>query len=155
VITVVDRGLDALVLAAVSAGADARRAINRAANEVAAAGEGAADRLDVAQFAAVLRLEADGRLTATQAKTVLSELLADGGDAVAIAAAHGFEAMDTGAASALVDELISTHPAEFERLRGGDAKVTGFFVGQAMKRSGGKADGREITALLRSRAGLG
>ena len=154
VITVVDQGLDALVLAAVAAGADPRRAINRAANDVAAAGSSAAEGLDVAQFAVLLKLEADGKLTSTQAKTVLSEMLANGGDPAAIAAAHGFEAMDSGAASSLVDQLIAAHPAEFERLQGGDAKVTGFFVGQAMKASGGKADGREITALLRARAGL-
>ena len=153
-ITVVDQGLDALVLAAVAAGADPRRAINRAANEVAASGSSAAEGLDVAQFAALLKLEAEGKLTPTQAKTVLSEMLANGGDPAAIAAAHGFEAMDIGAASSLVDRLIAAHPAEFERLKGGDAKVTGFFVGQAMKISGGKADGREITALLRARAGL-
>ena len=154
VVTVVDQGLDGLVLAAIAAGADPRRAINRAANELAAAGAPAVSSLDIASFAALLRMEAEGKLTATQAKTVLSEMLAAGGDPVAIAATLGFEAMDGDAATSLVDDLIAAHPAEFERLRGGDAKVTGFFVGQAMKSSGGKADGRAITALLRSRAGL-
>ena len=152
VITVVDQGLDGLVLAAIAAGADPRRSVNRAANELAAAGAPAVSSLDVASFAALLRMEADGKLTATQAKTVLSEMLANGGDPGAIAAALGFEAMDGDAATSLVDDLIAAHPAEFERLKGGDAKVTGFFVGQAMKSSGGKADGRAITALLRVRA---
>ena len=152
VITVVDQGLDGLVLAAIAAGADPRRSVNRAANELAAAGAPAVSSLDVASFAALLRMEADGKLTATQAKTVLSEMLANGGDPVAIAAALGFEAMDGDAVTSLVDDLIAAHPAEFERLKGGDAKVTGFFVGQAMKSSGGKADGRAITALLRVRA---
>ena len=154
VITVVDQGLDGLVLAAIAAGADPRRAINRAANELGAAGTAAVADLDVGSFAALLRMEADEKLTATQAKTVLSEMLANGGDPVAIAATLGFEAMDGDAATSLVDDLIAAHPAEFERLKGGDSKVTGFFVGQAMKSSGGKADGRAITALLRSRAGL-
>ena len=152
VITVVDQGLDGLVLAAIAAGADPRRSVNRAANELAAAGAPAVSSLDVASFAALLRMEADGKLTATQAKTVLSEMLANGGDPGAIAAALGFEAMDGDAVTSLVDDLIAAHPAEFERLKGGDAKVTGFFVGQAMKSSGGKADGRAITALLRVRA---
>ena len=154
VITVVDQGLDGLVLAAIAAGADPRRAINRAANELGAAGAAAVADLDVGSFAALLRMEADEKLTATQAKTVLSEMLANGGDPVAIAATLGFEAMDGDAATSLVDDLIAAHPAEFERFKGGDSKVTGFFVGQAMKSSGGKADGRAITALLRSRAGL-
>ena len=154
VVTVVDQGLDALVLHAVADGADARQAINRAANEVAAAGVDATARLDPATFVKVLLMESQGMLTATQAKAVLSELLTDGGDPEAIAKARGFEALESGAAEAMVDQLIAASPAEFERLKGGDPKVTGFFVGQAMKLSGGKADGKAITALLRSRAGL-
>ncbi len=152
--TVVEQDLDALVLTVVGTGADARRAINRTANEVAAVGDDARARLDPAAFASVLRLEGDGQLTATQAKTVLAELLEHGGDPVAIAAAKGFEALDDSVVEGLVDELIAAHPAEFERLRAGDPKVTGFFVGAAMKKSGGKADGKAVTALLRSRAGL-
>ncbi len=152
ILTVVEQDLDGLVLAAIAKGADARRALNRAANELS--GEARAAELDPGAFATVLRLEGDAKLTATQAKVVIGELLAHGGDPVAIAAAKGFEAMDTSVMEGLVDELIAAHPAEFERLRGGDPKVAGFFVGAAMKRSGGKADGKSVTALLRSRAGL-
>jgi Asp-tRNA(Asn)/Glu-tRNA(Gln) amidotransferase B subunit len=39
-------------------------------------------------------------------------------------------------------------------LQGGDPKIAGFFVGQAMARTDKKADGKAVTALLRSRAGL-
>lgn len=154
IVTVIDQGLDGLVLDVIGRGADARRAINRVANEVAGAGDSAAAQLDPASFAALLAMEADGKLTATQAKTVLGEMLENGGDPATIAAAKGFEALDTSVLEGLVDELIAAHPAEFERLKGGDPKVTGFFVGAAMKRSGGKADGKAVTALLRSRAGL-
>ena len=154
IVTVVEQGLDALVLAAVAAGAEARQAINRAANEVAAADEEAVSKLDPAMFVKTLLMESEGRLTATQAKAVLSEVLAGGGDPETIAKARGFEVMETGAAESLVDQLIAANPAEFERLKGGDPKVTGFFVGRAMKLSGGQADGKAITALLRGRAGL-
>ena len=154
IVTVIDQGLDTLVLAAIGAGADARQAINRAANEVAAAGEDAAARLDPAMFVKTLLMESGGKLTATQAKAVLSEILTDGGDPETIAQARGFEAMDTGAAESMVDQLIADNPTEFDRFKNGDPKVAGFFVGQAMKLSGGKADGKAITALLRSRAGL-
>lgn len=152
VVTVVDQGLDALVLAAVGAGADARRAINRAANELS--GSDRASTLDPVAFAAVLRLEDEGKLTATQAKVVIGELLERGGDPIAIAASKGFEALDESVLEGLVDELIAAHPAEFERLRAGDPKVGGFFVGAAMKRSGGKADGKAVTAMLRAKAAL-
>ena len=152
--TVVEQDLDALVLTVVGMGADARRAINRTANEVAAVGVDERAGLDPRAFASLLRLEGEGKLTATQAKTVLAEVLENGGDPVAIAASKGFEALDDSVVAGLVDDLIAAHPAEFERLRSGDPKVTGFFVGAAMKKSGGKADGKAVTALLRSRAGL-
>ncbi len=152
VLTVVEQDLDELVHAAVNAGADARRAVNRAANELS--GSPLAASLDPAAFASVLRLEDEGKITATQAKVVIGELLEHGGDPVAIAASKGFEALDTTVLEGLVDELIAANPAEFERLRSGDPKVGGFFVGAAMKRSGGKADGKAVTALLRAKAGL-
>ncbi|HVM03124.1 MAG TPA: Asp-tRNA(Asn)/Glu-tRNA(Gln) amidotransferase subunit GatB [Acidimicrobiales bacterium] len=149
--TVVELDLDSLVMAAVAARADGRRAVNRAVNEVAA-DLGAARRLDPAAFTKLLRLEDEGRLTATQAKQVLAELLAGGGDPEAIARARGFEALGADALAAAVDEAIAAHPAEWERFRGGDAKVTGFFVGQVMRATAGKADGRAVTSLLRERA---
>ncbi len=153
IVTIVDQGLDALVLGAVAHGGDGRRAVNRVANEVVTAEMGA--RLNIAGFAALLMMEADAKLTSTQAKAVLMEMLeTQASDPASIAAARGFEAMDSGVAETLVDELIAAHPAEFERLRGGDAKVAGFFVGAAMKASGGKADGKLVTGLFRHRAGL-
>jgi aspartyl-tRNA(Asn)/glutamyl-tRNA(Gln) amidotransferase subunit B len=154
VVTVVAQGLDALVLDAVVAGADGRLAVQRAANELAGLPDDAVARVTPTRFAELLNMEAGGALTATQAKAVLAEMAQTGGSPGAIAAARGFEAMASDAVAGIVDRLIADHPAEFERLRGGDAKVTGFFVGQAMKATGGKADGRAVTALLRSRAGL-
>jgi aspartyl-tRNA(Asn)/glutamyl-tRNA(Gln) amidotransferase subunit B len=152
IVTIVDQGLDEFVLAAVSAGGDARKAINRTANEVATP-ENAA-RLPIPMFAKLLVMEGEGTLTATQAKQVLAEMMESGGDPADIAASRGFEAVDSSVIDGLVDQLIAAHPAEFERLKGGDAKVAGFFVGAAMKASGGKADGKAVTATLRSRAGL-
>jgi aspartyl-tRNA(Asn)/glutamyl-tRNA(Gln) amidotransferase subunit B len=154
IVTVVDQELDALVLDTVALGGDARRAINRAANELAGATPDMVGRLTAANFAALLQLETDGKLTSTQAKAVLADMLDSGGNPAEIASTKGFEALDTSVLEGLVDELIAAHPAEFARLQGGDPKVAGFFVGAAMKRSGGKADGKAVTALLRSRAGL-
>jgi aspartyl-tRNA(Asn)/glutamyl-tRNA(Gln) amidotransferase subunit B len=151
VANVVEMDLDTMVLAAVSAGADPRLAVNRAANEVASDLE-AARRLDPAAFAKLLLLEGGGKLTATQSKQVLAELLAHGGDPEAIAAAKGYEAMASDDLAGFVDQAITAHPAEWERFKAGDGKVTGFFVGQVMKASGGKANGKDVTALLQQRA---
>jgi aspartyl-tRNA(Asn)/glutamyl-tRNA(Gln) amidotransferase subunit B len=152
IVTIVDQGLDEFVLAAVAAGGDARKAINRTANEIATP-ENAA-RLTIPLFVKLLELEGAGTLTATQAKQVLAEMMESGGDPADIAASRGFEAVDSSVIDGLVDQLIAAHPAEFDRLKSGDAKVAGFFVGAAMKASGGKADGKAVTATLRSRAGL-
>ena len=152
VASVVELELDHLVLAAVEAGADGRRALNRAANEVAA-DPARARRLEPGAFARLILLEDEGALTATQAKHVLAHMLERGGDPVAIAREKGYEAMDAGALAEVVDEAVRAHPGEWERLRGGDDKLMGFFVGQVMKATRGQADGKAVTALLRQRAG--
>jgi aspartyl-tRNA(Asn)/glutamyl-tRNA(Gln) amidotransferase subunit B len=73
------------------------------------------------------------------------------GDPAAIAAELGYEAVDAGALESLVDELLAANPAEAERLREGDQKIIGFFVGAAMKATNGNADGKAVTAILRAR----
>ncbi|MGI8793790.1 MAG: Asp-tRNA(Asn)/Glu-tRNA(Gln) amidotransferase subunit GatB [Acidimicrobiales bacterium] len=153
VATLVEQDLDGLVLAAVSAGADGKIARNLAANELGADIE-RATTLDPAAFAGLVKLQADGKLTATQSKQVLADLLDAGGsgDPAAIAAERGFEAMDEGDLAGLVDELIAAHPDEFGRYRDGDQKLTGFFVGQVMNRTQGQADGKAVTRLLQEKA---
>jgi aspartyl-tRNA(Asn)/glutamyl-tRNA(Gln) amidotransferase subunit B len=146
---VVDLGLDALVAAAIHDHADARLAVNRAANELA--GHGAAE-INPAAFATVLKMEADGRLTATQSKQVLAELVDSGGDPVAIAAARGFKALDTDALAAAVDAAIEAHPVEWSRLLDGEQKLQSFFVGKVMAATRGKADGKAVISLLADRA---
>jgi aspartyl-tRNA(Asn)/glutamyl-tRNA(Gln) amidotransferase subunit B len=148
---VVELDLDTLVLGAVAAGADARLALNRAANEVAAALDHVRN-LTPDAFTRLLRMEGEGVLTATQSKQVLASLLAEGGDPEEIARARGFEAMAGDELAGAVDAVIAAHPAEWTRFKDGDGKVTGFFVGQVMKATGGKADGKAVTALLRERA---
>jgi Asp-tRNA(Asn)/Glu-tRNA(Gln) amidotransferase B subunit len=52
-----------------------------------------------------------------------------------------------------VGSVIDEHPSEVARFRGGEAKLVGFFVGQVMKRSGGKADPKRVSELLRAALG--
>ncbi len=147
---VVEQGLDRLVEAAIDSGADPRLALARAANEVAA-DLAAGLVLDPAAFTALLHLESERRVTATQAKVVLAELLANGGDPAEIAAGLGFEAMADDALEAAVDAAVAAHPSQWERYAGGDQKLIGFFVGKVMAATGGRADGRAVTAALRAR----
>jgi aspartyl-tRNA(Asn)/glutamyl-tRNA(Gln) amidotransferase subunit B len=145
---VVERGLDELVLDAVEAGASAGRAVNHAEHDLAG-GPGA---LTAAALAALTRMEEEGKLTPTQAKAVLAELVASGGDPEAVAAAKGFEALPEEELAALLDQAIADQPDAWERYRAGNTKVAGALVGAVMKATKGRADARAVTALLEQRA---
>ena len=59
---------------------------------------------------------------------------------------------DSAALEDAVDEAFGANPDELERLRSGDEKLIGFFVGQVMRIPGGKADPRKVTDLIRAKA---
>ncbi len=153
VTTVVDLGLDDLVVAAVAGGVGSALALARTANE-AATDAAAARRLDPKSYTELLTLEATGSLSATQAKAVLAELLAaGGGDPGAIARTKGFEALSEDALVATVDELVVAHPDEWARYLDGDDKLVGFFTGLVMRATRGQANGKAVAAELRRRRG--
>ena len=99
-------------------------------------------------------LERDAKVTATQAKTILAELVANGGgDAARIAADKGFEALDTSAVEKMVDDAIAAQPDAWAKYCAGEEKALGAIVGAVMKASKGKADGKVVTAILSTRKG--
>ena len=152
VLVVTEREQDAYVLAVRDAGGDAGRALVHV--KEAFADQGAEPAVPAADLAALTRMEVDGALTATQAKQVLAELLANGGgDAAAIAAAKGFEAMDTSELEAMVDAAIAAQPDAWAKFCAGEGKAVGALVGAVMKASKGQADGKAVTALLNARRG--
>ena len=51
----------------------------------------------------------------------------------------------------MVDEVIANNPAQFEELKGGKDKMMGFFVGQVMKASGGKANPGQVNQLMQQK----
>jgi aspartyl-tRNA(Asn)/glutamyl-tRNA(Gln) amidotransferase subunit B len=147
---VIDLGLDPYVTAALDAGVDADLAFARAANEIA--GDLVhADNLSVESYVATLRMEQSGDLSATQAKTVLVEILANGGEPVSIAQSKGFERLASGALGEVVATLIEENPDEWSRYRDGDEKLAQFFIGQVMKLTKGQANGKEVIAELQVR----
>ncbi len=150
VLVVTERGQDFYVLAVVDAGGDGGRALVHV--KEAFADQGARPTVPSADLAKLTRLELDGALTATQAKQVLAEIVANGGgDAVAIAAAKGFEAMDTSELEAMVDAAIAAEPDAWAKFCAGEGKAMGALVGAVMKASKGQADGKAVTALLNAR----
>jgi len=147
---IVERGLDDLCLATIDAGADATRVLTHAEHNMA---DVRAAAVTPSSFAELVAMEVDGKLTATQTKQVLAEMIETGDGPATIAARNGFKAMDASEIEGIVDGLIETHPREWQRFCDGDGKVAGFFVGQVMKETRGKADGKAVTALLSARRG--
>ncbi|MBD1911501.1 MULTISPECIES: Asp-tRNA(Asn)/Glu-tRNA(Gln) amidotransferase subunit GatB [unclassified Leptolyngbya] len=83
------------------------------------------------------------------AKDLLPELLTQGGSPKALVESKGLvQVSDPGVIEAAIDEVIAAHPDELEKYRGGKTKLLGFFVGQVMKRTGGKADPKLTNELL-------
>ena len=147
----VERGLDVLVIAAIEAGADPTAAMKHADQNLSD-GQG---QLTPATFAALVAMESEGTLSSTQVKTVLGELVTNGGEPADIAATMGFEAMDTSELETLLDGIIDASPDEWARFVEGDRKVQGHFVGQIMKATQGKADGKVVNQLMTQRANQG
>src|SRR4051794_20837139 len=147
VVLAVQRGLDDLALAAVAAGGDAPGVLKHVEHNLAD-GAGALDANALAKLAS---LEVSGTLSATQAKTVLAELVEHGGDPEAVAAAKGFEAMDTGALEATVDDAIAANADAWAKVLAGDGKAMGAITGFVMKATKGQADGKAVNQLLQQR----
>jgi aspartyl-tRNA(Asn)/glutamyl-tRNA(Gln) amidotransferase subunit B len=147
---VVDLGFDSLVLAAIDANIDPSLALARAANELAASITTIAN-LTPALFIETLRMEQGGELSATQAKTVLLEVLQHGGDPHAVASAKGYEQLSSDSLGATVAALITQYPEEWARYREGDEKLAQFFIGQVMNVTSGQANGKAVIAELQTR----
>jgi aspartyl-tRNA(Asn)/glutamyl-tRNA(Gln) amidotransferase subunit B len=152
VVVAVERGQHEYVKAVIDAGGDPVKALIYVTQAFAEAG--ASPAVPAADIASLTILERDNKLSATQAKTVLAEIVANGGgDAAAIAAAKGFEAMDTSAVEAMVDEAIAADPDAWAKYCAGEEKAAGAIVGRIMKASKGKADGKVVSAIMQSRRG--
>jgi aspartyl-tRNA(Asn)/glutamyl-tRNA(Gln) amidotransferase subunit B len=146
--TVVEHGLDGLLTAAAGAGVDVALALARAANE-ASADPDAARRLEVSTFVDLLRMEQSGKVSATQAKTILADMLEHGGDPAEIARRRGFEALATDSLAAVVAEVVAAHPDEWQRYTEGEDKLVGFFTGEVMRATSNRANGKAVAAELR------
>ena len=82
-------------------------------------------------------------------KDILPELLTQGGSPNAIVEREGLvQISDSGAIEMAIEAVIAANPKELEQYRGGKTKLLGFFVGQVMKQTGGRADPKMTNQLL-------
>ena len=147
---IVEREQTELAIAANSIAKDGPTVASWTLNQLS----GGSGQLRGQEFGQLLKMREDGSLSSNQAVEVLAEMVTNGGYPADIAAAKGFEAMDTGELDAMVDELIANHPDEWARYCGDDPgeskKMAGFFTGQIMKATKGQADGKVVAQLLNS-----
>lgn len=123
--------------------------------ELAAAGRTAREcAFTPPQLAALVRLVEEGSISGTVGKQVLSELFPAGGDPAAYVKDKGLvQISDASSLDAAVAEVLAAHPKECERYRAGEKKLTGFFVGQVMKKTKGQANPKLVAELLAKHLG--
>jgi aspartyl-tRNA(Asn)/glutamyl-tRNA(Gln) amidotransferase subunit B len=114
---------------------------------------GSVDALPPERLAALIRLIADGTITATIAKQVYALLEQDpDADPAELVQRRGLASIgDSAELEAMVDDVIAANPQFVEQFRGGKEGVVNAMVGQVMKRTKGRADARRVQELFRSK----
>ena len=144
---------------AVSAGRDGKQAANWVINELfgrlnkqgLAIGD---SPVSAGQLGGVLDLIGSGEISGKMAKDLFEIVWTEGGDPAEIAAARGMKQVtDTGAIEAAVDEIIAANPAQVEKARA-NPKLAGWFTGQVLKATGGKANPAAVNELVAKKLGL-
>ena len=94
----------------------------------------------------------DNTISGKIAKEVFDAMWQGEGSADEIIDARGLKQItDSGAIEAVIDEVIAGSPDQVEQFRAGKEKVLGFFVGQVMKKTQGKANPGQVNAILRDK----
>jgi aspartyl-tRNA(Asn)/glutamyl-tRNA(Gln) amidotransferase subunit B len=139
--------------------ADPQQLANWIVNELTARvdsdGDLAAAKVRPAALAELVAMVTEKRVTTGAAKQVLDRLVSDGGDPAAIVEAEGLGAMGGGdELGGAVDAALAANPDIADRLRGGDMKPMGVIIGHVMRETKGRADGGEVTRLVREKLAL-
>ena len=105
--------------------------------------------LQPATLAELIDLISAGTISSKIAKEILPELLANGGSAKELVEAKGLtQISDVSALDSQIDEIIAANPKQVEQYKGGKTKLLGFFVGQLMKKTQGRADPQLANKLI-------
>jgi aspartyl-tRNA(Asn)/glutamyl-tRNA(Gln) amidotransferase subunit B len=144
---------------AVATGRDGKTAANWVINELFGRlnkeGLGVAESpISAAQLGGVLDLIAKGEISGKMAKDLFELLWTEGGDPAEVAAKNGMKQVtDLGAIETAVDEIIAANPAQVEKAKA-NPKLAGWFVGQVLKATGGKANPAAVNDLVAKKLGL-
>ena len=101
---------------------------------------------------ALVRLIEDGQISGKQGKDVLVEMFKSGKSAASIIAEQGLvQVSDLGEIDRIIDEVIAASPQQLQQYREGKETLFGFFVGQVMKASKGKANPKIVNERLKAK----
>jgi aspartyl-tRNA(Asn)/glutamyl-tRNA(Gln) amidotransferase subunit B len=110
--------------------------------------------LSAGQLGAIIDLIASGAISGKIAKDIFEIVWSEGGDPAEIVAQRGLrQVTDTGVIDATIDAVIAANPDKVAAVQGKPAML-GWFVGQVLKATGGKANPQAVNALLRKKLGL-
>ncbi len=110
--------------------------------------------VSAAQLGGIIDLIAGGTISGKMAKDLFEIVYTEGGDPAQIAAARGMKQVtDTGAIEAAVDAIIAANPDQVAKAKA-NPKLAGWFTGQVIKASGGKANPAAVNALVAAKLGL-
>jgi aspartyl-tRNA(Asn)/glutamyl-tRNA(Gln) amidotransferase subunit B len=149
-----DRSVAEYFEAAVAAGGDVKQVANWVMGDIAAYVNSnnltiTETQLKPETLAELIGLIDRGTISGKIAKDILPELIEKGGSAGELVEKKGLiQISDTGELEKIIDGVIAAHPQELEQFRGGKTKLKGFFVGQVMKQTGGRADPKLTNQLL-------
>lgn len=108
--------------------------------------------LKPSHLAGMLKLVENGTISGKIGKTVFEEMFQSGKDAESIVKEKGLvQIKDEGMLDKLVEEILVRNPKEVERFKAGDEKLLGFFVGQVMKATKGKANPQIVNELIKKK----
>ncbi|MEL0106455.1 MAG: Asp-tRNA(Asn)/Glu-tRNA(Gln) amidotransferase subunit GatB [Rhodospirillaceae bacterium] len=100
----------------------------------------------------LLDLMADNTISGRIAKDVFEIMVESGDDPGKIVKDKGLEQItDTGEIEGVIDQIIADNPKQVEQFKGGNEKIAGWFVGQAMKATGGKANPQAVNEILKKK----
>ena len=142
---------------AVAASGNARATANwirtELLRELEASGLSASDSpVQATELGALVRLIDEAKISGKQGKDVLVEVFKTGKSAVAIVAEQGLvQVSDTGEIDSLIDSVIAANPDQLANYRAGKETLFGFFVGQVIKASKGKANPKIVNERLREK----
>ncbi len=105
-----------------------------------------------AALAGMIKMIGDGVISTKIAKTVFEEMYKSGKDAETVVKEKGLvQVSDSGAIEKIIDDVIAANPSQYADYKGGKEKLFGFFVGQVMKASQGKANPELVNQLLKKK----